>query len=246
MRKYGKYEKRPEGVPVTQPKVKRALLQTYLTSLLCMVLCVTMFFGTSYAWFTSEVTNTGNEIYIGVLDVGLEKRNGNNWDSLSATENGVNTSKLYSNAIRWEPGYTSVETVRVVNQGDLAFNYALSFADGMPDGAESTKLHTVAQWFDVWVYHDENNTIPKDLNYEQITEENGWKKVGTLADALNGKLVFEGKMNQAEVAGYHTYTIALHMKEDADSAVMGQKITLNVKLVAYQTAFKNDDSNSND
>ena len=73
MKKYGKYEKRPEGVPAKQPKVKSALLQTYFTSLLCMVLCVTMFFGTSYAWFTSEVSNTGNEIYIGTLDVGLFK-----------------------------------------------------------------------------------------------------------------------------------------------------------------------------
>ena len=32
-----------------------------MKKMLCMVLCVTMFFGTSYAWFTSEVNNEGNE-----------------------------------------------------------------------------------------------------------------------------------------------------------------------------------------
>ena len=80
MKKFGKYEKRPEPKVVVmsaektsgtkQPKVKNMLLQTYFTSLLCLILCVTMFFGTSYAWFTSEVNNSVNEIYVGTLKVG--------------------------------------------------------------------------------------------------------------------------------------------------------------------------------
>ena len=74
MKKYGKYEKRPEPKVIAkspakkadkQPKVKSMLLQTYFTSLLCLILCVTMFFGTSYAWFTSEVNNSANETYVG-------------------------------------------------------------------------------------------------------------------------------------------------------------------------------------
>ena len=82
MKKYGKYEKRPEPKAVSknpaknadkQPAVKSMLLQTYFTSLLCLVLCVTMFLGTSYAWFTSEVNNSANEIYVGTLKVGLLK-----------------------------------------------------------------------------------------------------------------------------------------------------------------------------
>jgi hypothetical protein len=36
------------------------------------------------------------------------------------------------------------------------------------------------------------------------------------------------------------YTIALHMKEDAVLAVMGRRITLNVKLVAYQMSSEQD------
>ena len=38
MKKYGKYEKRPEDVPAKQPKVKNIMLQTYFTSLLALVL----------------------------------------------------------------------------------------------------------------------------------------------------------------------------------------------------------------
>ena len=108
MKKYGKYEKRPEAAPVKQPKVKNMLLQTYFTSLLCLVLCVTMFMGTSYAWFTSEVNNTGNEIYIGTLDVGLFAGDNGEKD-LSKAEN-----KLFDSDIRWEPGYTALETIKVL------------------------------------------------------------------------------------------------------------------------------------
>ena len=82
MKKYGKYERMPDGSRAKQPEMKSVLLQTYFTSLVCLLLCVTMFFGTTYAWFTSEVTNTGNEIYIGTLDVELQKQVGGEWVSL--------------------------------------------------------------------------------------------------------------------------------------------------------------------
>ena len=52
MRRVGKYEKMRA----------KALMQTYITSLLCLVLCVGMFLGTSYAWFTSEVISEENQI----------------------------------------------------------------------------------------------------------------------------------------------------------------------------------------
>lgn len=253
MKKYGKYEKRPEGVHAKQPKVQNALLQTYFTSLLCMVLCVTMFFGTSYAWFTSEVTNTGNEIYIGVLDVELEKQNGTNWESLSMVADGVNTTKLYSNAVRWEPGYTSLETVRVIDKGDLAFDYALTFTDGKMTGDAPAELQNVAKWFDVWVFdHQGETAYATPASYKDITVESGWTKVGTLAEVLSGKNVFAGEMDEAAVTTEeemaHTYTIALHMngetinedQNEALNALMGQKLELSVKLVATQRSSEKD------
>jgi len=239
MKKIGKYEKRP--------KADKVLLQTYFTSLVGLMLCVTMFFGTTYAWFTSEVNNSGNEIYIGTLDVDLDKKDGDEWVSLDSV--GGSAEKLYTNAVRWEPGFTSVETVRVTNKGDLAFNYELTFTDGMLDGAVSAELQPVAQWFDIWVYHDNDNRIPDVENYEQVTEANGWKKAGTLAEAMNGKPVFEGGMDKNDVVDAatfapkdtaHTYTIALHMNESAEASVMGKKISLNVKLIAYQMSSEED------
>jgi len=244
MKKYGKYEKQPEGVAAKQPKIKSMLLQTYFTSLLCMVLCVTMFLGTTYAWFTSEVTNEGNEIYIGTLDVGLFAGD----KDLSDLNN-----KLFDSNIRWEPGYTALETVTVKNEGQLAFRYELTFTDGKVNGEVEKTLAEVAQWFDVWCYHDSQNTVPTPENYEQITEENGWTKVGSLDDALNGKPVLLGSMTKDDVAAdpktAHTYTIALHMNGEKGleegqqkdlNSLMGQRISLNVKLVATQLSGEED------
>lgn len=256
MKKYGKYDKKP--------KAKSLLLQTYFTSLLSLVLCVAMFLGTSYAWFVSEVNNAGNEIYIGILDVELEKQTGENkWESLSATkEDGNNKINLFSNEIRWEPGVTQLETVKVINKGDLAFKYVLSFTDGTLEKSgtkidDAAKLAEVAKYFDVWVYDhtDENVEPPKE--YADITAaDSGWKKATTLDKLLAGEPVLSGTMDQVRKAGQKTddvnkgttdglktekvHTIALHMNEDAVTEVMGHKISLNVKLIAYQMVSEKD------
>ena len=51
---------------------RKTILQTYLTSLVSLVLCVTMFFGTTAAWFTDTVETNQNQMYVGTLDVKLE------------------------------------------------------------------------------------------------------------------------------------------------------------------------------
>ena len=242
MRKYGKYEKRPPNKPAAkQPQVKSILLQTYFTSLICLVLCVTMFFGTSYAWFTSEVTNASNEIYVGTLKVGLYKGN---------TDLANSEEKLFGSNIRWEPGYTALETITVKNEGDLAFKYELTFTGGTLAEGSTQTLKAVADNFEIWVFNHFNQTNAAPSSYEAITQSRDWKKVGTLAEVLAGRPVLSENMVTVRRAGQDaaavnagtadgvatadTYTVALHMKEDASSDVMSQRIKLNVKLVAYQ------------
>ena len=254
MKKFGKYEKMR----------KNAIMKTYVTSLLCLVLCVSMFFGTSFAWFTSEVNNTNNEIYIGTLDVDLFKQGdtANDWLDLASSD-----VKLFNSNIRWEPGYTTLETIKIVNKGDLAFNYVLNFTDGTitktgeTEPSTTVKLEDVAKFFDVCVYeHKSNATYNKLESYKVIEESTDWVKVGTLADVLAGKAVLENKsmgvqdvratdptaataFNEGTTDGLkteHTYTIALHMKEEATAEVMGFKLSLNVKLIAYQKAAEYD------
>ena len=276
MKKYGKYEKRPEPTAVMaettvnkagnkQPKVKSMLLQTYFVSLLCLLLCVSMFFGTSYAWFTSEVKNSANEIYVGTLKVGLYKENKDNLTGTSETFNladGEKGYKLFDSNIRWEPGYTNLETIQVVNEGDLAFKYVMTFTDGALADANGANLGDVAKYFDVWVFAHHNKTYQAPDTYEAITTNADWVNVGTLAEVLGGKTVLSGNMvtvrqdDKADdptttngtddgVRTVDTYTIALHMNGMAPSSVMGHKISLNVKLVAYQLSSEKDGLDSN-
>lgn len=278
MKKNRNDEARPaEKQAEKQPQVKSLLLQTYFTSLLCLVLCVSMFFGTSYAWFTSEVTNTANEMYVGTLAVGLYKETAS-----GVSQDLANTdTKLFNSNIRWEPGYTTLETIQVVNKGDLAFKYELTLTDGSLDPEKlgskrdvDAKLMALAEYFEVYAYHHTDSNAPAPKSYEDINHpESGWIGV-SLADALeNGTSVLEGTMasvrdtetktpaNDGTTDGVATtdrYTIALHMSEETpieitykDSEgkdntfnVMGQKIKLNVKLVAYQTSSETDDFES--
>ncbi len=249
------FEKQKEG---KEPEQKNPLLQAYFTSLVSMILCVSMFFATTYAWFTTEVTNMGNEIYIGTLDVDLYKKvipeKTGDPDRVDLGEEG--SEKLFDASIRWEPGYTALETIQVVNRGDLAVKYALTFTDGMLDGVADQNLMKAAKHFDVWTYFHVDGKEPEATKYADITAENsGWVKAGSLADLLSYNAVLTGSISEVlpaedpnapaqpvdEAPVTATHTIALHMREDASAAVMGKKITLNVKLVAYQTVQEEDD-----
>lgn len=229
MKRFGKFEKQAEVTPKKQPDVKKSvLLQTYFTSLLSLVLCTTMFFGTSYAWFSSEVTSAENEIYVGTLKVGLYKDS----DVNLASGDGSNNNKLFDSSLRWVPGFTTLETIRVANEGELAFKYVLSFTDGSVTGEKD--LATVAENFEVWVYDHKDRPAPNPASFSDISAEgSGWVCVG-LDEVLSGTPVLEGVKASGSENNADVYTVALHMKENANASVMGHVIKLNVKLVAYQ------------
>ena len=249
MKKTGKYEKKP--------KAGDLLLQTYLTSMVSLILCVSMFLGTSYAWFTSEVTNTQNEIYVGTLEVGLYKLENGQPVDLATSEN--NTAKLFNSTIRWEPGYTALETIQITNEGDLAFRYELGFTDGSgkkgEDALTAEQLAEVADMFDIHVFT--GTQYDSIHSYFELETSSEWKYIGTLKEVLEGKPVLTGNMVTVRqddreddpttpnktadgVKTVDQYTIALHMKESATAKVMGQRISLNVKLLAYQKAEEKD------
>ena len=257
MRKYGKYEKRPEA--------KNVLQQTYFTSLLCMVLCVSMFFGTTYAWFTSEITSKNNEIYIGTLDVGLYKKTAAEPQDLSIAGN-----MLFDKNIRWEPGYTAMETVIIRNKGDLAFQYDMTFTSNDKSTVDAALQKTVGDNFVVYVHpgdyavDEEKPTSFADIVANAESDEPTWRairlgeKVATLSDIISHEIpVLSGSMTDVRAdtvdpvaaepgpndskSTEQTYIIALHMNEDANSEdIMGQKLHLNVKLMAYQKSYEKD------
>ena len=97
-----------------QKNTKKALF----SSLLSLFICVTMLIGTTFAWFTDNVTSANNIIKSGNLDIELEYWNGTKWADVK------DQSDILTNTL-WEPGVTEVAYLRVANAGSLALKYQL-------------------------------------------------------------------------------------------------------------------------
>ena len=238
--KRGKYEAVPTEAAVKYKKksAKANLLSAYFTSLLCLVLCATMFMSTSMAWFTSEVTNGGNEIYVGTLDVKLLHGD---------AEVGPYSDPVYDDSVVWAPDTLQIDEFTIENEGTLGFSYRMGMSisyDGYTE-AEKELAQKAANEIAVWVKEGVSaaGTVAADL-----TKENGWTAIGTLADVLNGATIVTGKMDPVlsnvsasnEVVTSRTFAVALHMNENASVEIMGAKLSdMTIKLVAAQTASVN-------
>ena len=102
-----------------QRKTKHPLL----ASVLILCLCLSSFIGSTFAWFTDEVSSSANTIITGKLDVKLEySTDMSNWKEVGVTTN------IFDDEALWEPGYTEVVYFRVSNIGNLAMKYKLGIS----------------------------------------------------------------------------------------------------------------------
>ncbi len=116
-----------------QKSAKRALLYSALS----LVVCVSMLIGSTFAWFTDNVSAAGNIIKSGILDVDLVDDAGNSLDGkvLKFVDQDEN--------FLWEPGCTyNLQNVYVENKGNLALKYELTI-HGISGDA---KLLEVIDW----------------------------------------------------------------------------------------------------
>ena len=102
---------------VKAKSTKRALL----ASLLSLAICISMLVGSTFAWFTDSVTSANNIIQSGNLDVELyyQVEGQTDWTKVTPSTNVFKAGAL------WEPGYTEVVKLKVVNEGSLALKYQL-------------------------------------------------------------------------------------------------------------------------
>ena len=111
-------------------------------SIVSMFLCFTMLLGTTYAWFTDNVTSGVNTIVAGNLDVELY----NGLDVTTAPAVTENT-RLFGGIDLWEPGAAVYENFTVANKGNLALKYqfdvVIADAAGYDSFAEVLKVGVV-------------------------------------------------------------------------------------------------------
>ena len=98
---------------------KRALL----TSVLALLMCVTMLVGATFAWFTDTASTGVNKIVSGNLDVKLMYST-----DMQTWKEATEQTKLFDDNALWEPGYTQVVYLKVVNAGNLALKYETGFS----------------------------------------------------------------------------------------------------------------------
>ena len=201
--------------------------KSFLTSIVALVLCLTMFLGTTFAWFTDMVTSSGNIIQSGSLKIDLEllDKESGKWNSIKESK-----SPLFDYD-KWEPGYVDVKVLKVENEGTLALKWKAMFVS-------DEQLSALADVIDVYV-------LPfgvgdgADAKYPADRNLDGYTKVGTLKDFVN---TIESTTYGNLKAGESAYLgIALKMQDEAGNEY--QELSLgkfNIKIVATQMANESD------
>jgi predicted ribosomally synthesized peptide with SipW-like signal peptide len=100
---------------------KKSAKRELLSSVMALLICIAMFSGTTYAWFTDSVTSGVNRIVAGNLDVKLYHSN------KTVTDEEVDASTLlFTDIDLWEPGAMVYENFTVENAGSLALKYVFN------------------------------------------------------------------------------------------------------------------------
>ncbi len=221
---------------------KRTTRRSLATSAVALICCIAMLLGTTFAWFTDSVTSAGNKIQSGNLKIDLFHKVENDWVSLKE-----NTDHKIFDYNKWEPGYTKVEALKVVNLGNLALQYKLSIAAA--DGTEvlGKNGESLADVIDVYVLGGEST----EASFEAI--KTAWTYKGTLsqvmanpASFMSGELLPTGEVLDANAAestevGSKIISIALHMQESAGNEYQNLSVgDIYVSLVATQYSYEND------
>ncbi|MBR4873896.1 MAG: SipW-dependent-type signal peptide-containing protein [Clostridia bacterium] len=202
-----------------------------LMSIVALVLCLSMLLGTTYAWFTDSVTSTGNIIKSGNLDLKVfwtdDVTDPNSWRDAEDQ-----TSGAIFDYDRWEPGYTCVRYIKIVNNGTLAFKYLLSI---IPDG----EVSELADVIDVYYVNDYRVDTAGN-----VTSTGAMTHAGTLTEVLANNIPYESKLlpKDANNSGEIVVAIALNMQESAGNKYQGLSIgdTFSIQFLATQYANEDD------
>ena len=191
------------------------------TSGLALLLCVTMLIGTTFAWFTDSVTNSGNVIQSGTLDVTLEE-----WDGTKYAD--ASTMPIF-NHDQWEPGYTEIAAVKIGNNGSLSLKYKVDFIS-RDSAVDANKL---AEAIDVYYLKDGQAPDKIPDNFEMLTQS--FTNLGALSNFLNKEQ--GAATGHLDPQGADYAIIALHMRESAGNEYQNLSVGQGFDIVVNATQF---------
>ena len=203
---------------------KKSTKRALCTSILCLLVCISMFLGTTYAWFTDSVINTGNKIQAGNLDIDLEllDKDTGKWISLSKE------NKPIFDYDKWEPGYVDAKILKVENEGTLALKWIAKFYS-------ENKLSALADVIDVYVLPSET-----ELEYPENRTLDGYTCVGNLSSFVN--TLEETTCGNLEAKESAYLGLALKMRESAGNEYQGLSLggSFDIRIFATQYTSESD------
>lgn len=185
--------------------------RSLLTTAVCLLLTAVMLLGSTFAWFTDSVTNTGNEIQSGTLNIELN----------DGSKNVLFTSENFL----WEPGRSQDAAVSIKNVGSLWLKYIVSFDNVVTSGnADITEV--------LDVYKAEANATSLE-GAKKLGTVKELMAAGQLEEA--GILAPEGEGTSSEA-----FTLVIKMQESAGNQYQDCSVTFDVVVSATQTPHEED------
>lgn len=209
--------------------------QALLHSAIALLLCISMFVSTTFAWFTDSVTSQNNLIVSGNLDAELEWRSPTGqW--LSVNEN----TNVFEEGVLWEPGHTEVVYLRVSNKGSLAFKYQL----GVNVASETQGTNVYGEKFQlsdhIWF-----GMITKDVDEIYLDRDSARQDVTNPVQIRTG-LSKPGSMEAGNPNLYQYITLVVYMPESVGNEANYKTgtnppvVNLGITLVASQYTSESD------
>ena len=218
---------------MNKQNAKRALF----TSALSLLLCVSLLIGTPFAWFTDSVTSAGNIIKSGSLDVEMYWADGTKAPA-SVAWNDASQCAIFNYAL-WEPGYTQVRHIKIVNKGTLALKYEVKIvANG--------EVSNLADVIDVY-YHDPAVQITRRTDLTDDARLGNLTTVlGDVPNTACGYLLAENDPHNTGNDDEVVLTLALKMREEAGNEYQGLSIGTDFSVVLLATQYTHEEDSFGD
>ena len=215
-------------------------MSAFVASVISLLVCVLMFTGTTFAWFTDSISSNTNKIMAGTLNVALEYYDvdRNAWVKVD------NTTSLLDDSAEWNPGHTEIIYLRVVNRGSLALKYQL----GVSVHSENTGINLLGEELKLSehiMFGVAATQVPAGSTFEFIkyNETDADRLAARVSVADTAKKIGVGfftdaaKLTQAGDVDY--LTLVIYIPEEAGDAAIAAagedaSIKLSIDLMATQ------------
>lgn len=204
---------------------KYSTKKSFVFSVISLLLCLSMFVGTTFAWFTDSVSSKNNIIKAGKLDIEMHWADGKD-DPATANWQDASTGAIF-NYEKWEPGYTEVRHIKIANTGSLALQYKVIIV-------ANSVVSKLADAIDVY-YIDPATQVSTRYDLDNA------QKLGTLTEVLAAL----GETGTGYLANGEsdTITLAFKMQEGAGNEYQGLELCeggFSVQLIATQAVGESD------